>query len=323
MCGCTLQSISGCDIHFLSLDCPIFMPCSDKDIISVSFFYVGSCSPSSCSDHGRCYGTVGNGSKCVCDDNWFGTNCEFEGPDLCQSPYVQNCFGHGVCSYYVDEQGDTRFSCECDFGYEMIHECATIEPNNNFCLRRNNVCLNGGTCHSTVGDGSLAVDGNCDCGYTCDCPPGELVPAQLIAVLLFSVSPSDYHGVNCSVPFDACDGQCVNGDCSVIAGGHYFECACSEGFTGVHCDVAITEAPVTEEPGCGQQCPPQPSCANNTSDSITHCVNSLCSSHTRSPHCVSTGSAGGEAHVCLCAEGWGGTYCNQTLSPLDTTNPSK
>merc|ERR1711939_934519 len=118
-----------------------------------------------CGRHGSC--DPGSG-KCVCDDPWFGEQCEQE--DLCR---VKHCGQHGQCVV----RGGKR-ECDCDQGFSgdkcEISACSTMPCGNGRCVAGECRCHDGWSgehcdhsanpCAGVVrGDHGECIDGTCSC----------------------------------------------------------------------------------------------------------------------------------------------------------------
>ena len=250
-----------------------------------------------CSGHGNCYGTTDDdpGWVCLCDDNWFGPTCEYEGDDVCRA--VDYCYGHGSCTYIFNVV--VRFNCTCDEGYEPLFECEFLKPTFDRCNFEG--CANGGNC-----TGNLTH-------FTCDCPAGKV---ECVVHSSVQDLPSlGFTGLNCSETFDVCSGQCANGGtCSEIADGHYFECSCPPGYTGYRCDQLLpTELPGLEcmndgtVSGDGMECNCLPGFSGQRCEIWDACTTAPCSVNTQ--HCLSSPDHP-PGFVCVCEEGWGGEHCD-------------
>ncbi len=135
----------------------------------------------------------------------------------------------------------------------------------------------------------------------------------------------DFSGVNCTEPFDPCNGTvCQNGGtCNSIHNGHYFQCMCPPSHTGQWCEELLLEEPSN----CS--CPSCQSCLTNGSSSTCQCLSGCvgeqceivdtcgsllpCSNHTQAPHCLNTNLIS-TGYVCTCAEGWGGPTCQYEVN---------
>jgi len=159
-----------------------------------------------CSGHGNCYGSS---TACICDNNWCGSLCNFQGCALCPFGYagancdipcqggtVQPCSGHGTCR--AGKFGDG--SCDCYPGYGLL-TCEQRCPSNSL----QTTCSGHGEC--------ILITAEC----TCD---------------------NFYSGLDCGTP---CPGLDVNnvcaghGICKEGAHGNGW-CDCRYGYWGRGCD---------------------------------------------------------------------------------------
>ena len=70
------------------------------------------CNGIECSGHGTCYETSSTHEHvCICDADHWGMWCEFDGPDLCNHPTVNQCWGHGTCVY--TNSTSNGYTCLC------------------------------------------------------------------------------------------------------------------------------------------------------------------------------------------------------------------
>ena len=136
---------------------------------------------------------------------------------------------------------------------------------------------------------------------------------------LFSLF-QDSTGVNCTDPYDICDpNPCENdGVCSLIYGGHYYQCSCPDNYKGYDCEYLVD--PCLNEGSCnvGETCvinsAPESNGLYNISLVQTECLVCGGGSHD---HCSSTacGNHGNctstlYSYVCECDLGYTGTNCS-------------
>ena len=102
--------------------------------------------------------------------------------------------------------------------------------------------------------------------------------------------PAAHTGVNCTVPFNACDNNlCQNGGvCNPILDGHYYNCSCLPNYSGYYCESIV-------DPCVGTTCQNGGSCQPATSPN----ANGLYSSNSA---------------VCVCPCGYEGDFCENPLS---------
>ena len=131
--------------------------------------------PQSCNDRGDCYGS-GDSAVCVCQDGYYGLECQFEGRDACD--VLNHCHGHGECSYRTDGFGN----CSCNIGYDHETSCEDLIPFSNACQPSNgrNPCKNGGNCTAFAPD-----------QYRCECPPGKCVCGRVPVEVTFVSLPGN------------------------------------------------------------------------------------------------------------------------------------
>ena len=133
---------------------------------------------------------------------------------------------------------------------------------------------------------------------------------------------ADFTGQNCTEAFDVCDGACENGgNCTEIAGGHYYNCSCPTGYTGYRCDVRECQNNgIAISGSSGTECMCPPGYSGSHCEDYDVCAAAPCSNHTRPPHCMPspTNSTTTPGYVCICADGWEGEHCDvdRTLCPI-------
>ena len=110
----------------------------------------------------------------------------------------------------------------------------------------------------------------------------------------------EWTGLNCSERFDVCEGHCRNGaTCNRVHGGHYFECLCAPGYTGLECNATVTTTP----PGLFNNCSNGGELVVEGGGGSVQCV-------------CPVGFVGDECQwQDPCSVGWTGSYCHiRTLS---------
>ncbi|XP_063155949.1 protein crumbs homolog 1 [Candoia aspera] len=176
-----------------------------------------------CHNNATCEDTT-EGYVCHCWPGYTGSYCEIDinecssNPCLCGSecvelswsswygkiPELPSVFSYHKASGYV---------CNCPSGFTGIH----CEEDINECHM--NPCQNGGTCENSLGN------------YTCRCLTGEK-------------DGIFYGGQNCTEILSGCvQHKCQNGGLCIPHlrnGQHRFNCICSAGYTGVHCETMTT-----------------------------------------------------------------------------------
>ncbi|XP_046368498.2 protein crumbs-like isoform X1 [Haliotis rufescens] len=147
------------------------------------------------------------GYICECITGITGQDCEVN---------IDDCVNH-PCEYGATcEDLINAFRCNCAPGYEgqlcntEVNECT-----------RYRACQNGATCTDRIN------------AYDCQCPA-------------FQQGQTTYGGQNCTIVLTGCDANtmCQNGATCVPtlneANQHGYNCRCTTGFTGRHCDVSTT-----------------------------------------------------------------------------------
>lgn len=255
------------------------------------------CSSGPCRNGGTCKET-GDEYRCTCPYRFTGRHCEIGKPDSCASG---PCHNGGTCFHYIG-----KYKCDCPPGFSGRH--CEIAPSP--CFR--SPCMNGGICED------LGTDFSCHCqpGYTghrcqaeVDCGQPEEVKhatmrfngTRMGSVALYTCDPGfslsalshmrvcQPQGVWSQPPqcieVDECQSQpCLHkGSCQDLIAG--YQCLCSPGYEGVHCELETDE------------CQAQP-CRNGGS----------CRDLPR-------------AFICQCPEGFVGTHCETESLPAARANP--
>jgi len=156
------------------------------------------CHPNPCHNGGTC-DLIANNYTCHCINNYTGVNCE----DIIDECVDDKCMHGSSCR-------DDGINCDCP-SFAAGRYCEVFCPHDNtgdrceeiidFCQSNSSICLNGGTCLSTVA------------GAVCNCPPTQY---------------GDYCEMKCS------DGYCANdGTCSPTLG----VCQCRESYDGPRCEL--------------------------------------------------------------------------------------
>jgi hypothetical protein len=249
-------STSKCECYpgFIKKNCSVDTRCSAGD-------------GSICTGHGKCSNT-----KCVCDAEWAGLQCELKG-------CPENCNNNGECDHNLGQ-------CKCNAGFRG-KTCATAVK----CI---NNCTNHGSCVYDIENvnGMPKFDGVCKChagfsGADCSemqCPLG--LPNQ------FAKSEEE------------CSGD-IHGDCNSKTG----VCSCKPGFGGFACEFSCPSGTpshsgrITDDQGKGT--PTEGALWNNGSRPTIGLGHGACSGHGL---CVT--SADGKAR-CQCEEGLSGPACDQ------------
>ncbi|XP_058854966.1 lactadherin-like isoform X1 [Acipenser ruthenus] len=177
-----------------------------------------------------------------------------------------------------------------------------------------NLCMNGGTCVTEVGDAPfvcICAEGftgdKCNTTETGPCQPNPChnnaaceVTSKTRRGDVFSEyickCPEGYNGVHCQNRGFCEVNHCMNGGtCVTEVGDAPFVCICAEGFTGDKCN--------TTETG---PCQPNP-CHNNAACEVT--------SKTRRGEVFSE-------YICKCPEGYNGVHCQNNVNEC-ATQPCK
>ncbi|XP_036028748.1 sushi, nidogen and EGF-like domain-containing protein 1 isoform X1 [Onychomys torridus] len=287
------------------------------------------CSSGPCRNGGTCKET-GNEYHCTCPYRFTGRHCEIGKPDSCASG---PCHNGGTCFHYIG-----KYKCDCPPGFSGRH--CEIAPSP--CFR--SPCLNGGTCED------LGADFFCHCqpGYTghrcqaeVDCGrPEEVKHATMryngthmgsVALYTcdrgFSLSALSHiricqpQGVWSQPPqcieVDECQSQpCLHGgSCQDLTAG--YQCLCSPGYEGVHCELETDECQA-------QPCRNGGSCLDLPRAFICQCPEGFSGVHceTEVDACASSPCQhggrcedGGEAYLCVCPEGFFGYHCETVSDP--------
>uniref|UniRef100_A0A8C1EX78 Sushi, nidogen and EGF-like domains 1 n=1 Tax=Cyprinus carpio carpio TaxID=630221 RepID=A0A8C1EX78_CYPCA len=210
---------------------------------------VDECSSYPCQNGGTCVDKI-NHFICLCPVGFIGTTCETDIDECQETP----CLNGAQCI-----QGVGNFTCVCQAGYtgflceSDINECVSMP------------CLNGAVCEDLVNN------------YTCTCTAnftGNLCETEL--VVMENSSTTD--AANQTVP---CDGEsCEKRQiCEYIGSGHYNctctpgyygddceeecpcqnggvcvdvngTCECPTGFTGLYCQLEVTQTPCSNNRPC-------------------------------------------------------------------------
>ncbi|XP_074172437.1 sushi, nidogen and EGF-like domain-containing protein 1 isoform X4 [Rhinolophus sinicus] len=287
------------------------------------------CSSGPCRNGGTCK-EAGGEYHCSCPYRFTGRHCEIGKPDSCASG---PCHNGGTCFHYIG-----KYKCDCPPGFSGRH--CEIAPSPCFW----SPCVNGGTCKD------LGTDFSCHCqaGYTgrrcqaeVDCgPPEEVKHATLrfngtrwgsVALYLcdrgYSLSvPSSVrvcqpHGVWSEPPqcheIDECRSQpCLHGgSCQDQVAG--YQCICSPGHEGAHCELETDECQA-------QPCRNGGSCRDLPGTFVCQCpagfAGVLCETEVDACHsspCQHGGRCenGGGAYLCVCPEGFFGYHCETVSDP--------
>ncbi|XP_032967213.1 sushi, nidogen and EGF-like domain-containing protein 1 isoform X2 [Rhinolophus ferrumequinum] len=287
------------------------------------------CSSGPCRNGGTCK-EAGGEYHCSCPYRFTGRHCEIGKPDSCASG---PCHNGGTCFHYIG-----KYKCDCPPGFSGRH--CEIAPSP--CFR--SPCVNGGTCKD------LGTDFSCHCqaGYTgrrcqaeVDCgPPEEVKHATLrfngtrwgsVALYLCdrgyslsvpnSVRVCQPHGVWSEPPqcheIDECRSQpCLHGgSCQDQVAG--YQCICSPGHEGAHCELETDEcqAQPCRNGGSCRNLPGAFVCQCPAGYAGVHCETEVDACHS-SP-CQHGGRCenGGGAYLCVCPEGFFGYHCETVSDP--------
>lgn len=172
--------------------------------------------------------------------------------------------------------GIGEFHCNCDgTGYSG----PLCQNNENECMRKPNVCSNGGMCYDTYGS------------YICECP-------------------SNYAGFNCEQIVDPCSTQPCGQGGSCISREDSFQCICFHGYSGEFCENGPScPKECTENTECiaGQCCEPDTSGKQCKSISSEVC------------ECLNGGTCGKNTSICICPEGFEGPICENDIDECEKT----
>uniref|UniRef100_A0A8D2CR36 Sushi, nidogen and EGF like domains 1 n=1 Tax=Sciurus vulgaris TaxID=55149 RepID=A0A8D2CR36_SCIVU len=287
------------------------------------------CSSGPCRNGGTCK-EAGGEYHCSCPYRFTGRHCEIGKPDSCASG---PCHNGGTCFHYIG-----KYKCDCPPGFSGRH--CEIAPSP--CFR--NPCVNGGTCED------LGTDFSCHCqaGYTghrcqaeVDCGHPEEVQhatmhfngTRLGSVALYTCDP----GYSLSVPthariclpqgvwsqlpqcleVDECRSQpCLNGgSCQDHVAG--YQCLCSRGYEGAHCELETDEcrAQPCSNGGSCRALPGSFLCQCPAGFTGVHCETEV--DACESSPCQHGGRCedGGGAYLCVCPEGFFGHHCETVSDP--------
>nr|XP_058155717.1 sushi, nidogen and EGF-like domain-containing protein 1 isoform X4 [Dasypus novemcinctus]XP_058155718.1 sushi, nidogen and EGF-like domain-containing protein 1 isoform X4 [Dasypus novemcinctus] len=287
------------------------------------------CSSGPCRNGGTCKEAAGE-YHCSCPYRFTGRHCEIGKPDSCASG---PCHNGGTCFHYIG-----KYKCDCPPGFSGRH--CEIAPTP--CFR--SPCLNGGTCEDRGSDFSC----RCRAGYAgrrcqaeVDCgPPEEVKHATLRfngtrvgSVALYTcdqgysltaashVGVCQPHGAWSKPPqcheVDECRSQpCLHGgSCQDRVGG--YQCVCSKGYEGAHCELETDECRA-------QPCRNGGSCRDLPGAFVCQCPAGFLGVHCEtevdacaSSPCQHGGECedGGGAYLCVCPEGFFGYHCETVSDP--------
>ncbi|XP_034293358.1 protein crumbs homolog 1 isoform X2 [Pantherophis guttatus] len=157
------------------------------------------CLSNPCLNGALCRDKIG-GYSCYCVPGYQGKYCEREVNECASEP----CLNGATCLNLIG-----KYECICPLEYTGIH----CEDDINECHM--NPCQNGGICENSLGS------------YTCHCLTGEK-------------DGIFYGGQNCTeILFGCVQHTCQNGGLCIPHlrnGQHRFNCICSAGYTGIHCE---------------------------------------------------------------------------------------
>ncbi|XP_052455414.1 sushi, nidogen and EGF-like domain-containing protein 1 [Carassius gibelio] len=166
---------------------------------------VDECSSYPCQNGGTCVDKI-NHFICLCPVGFIGTTCETDIDECQETP----CLNGAQCT-----QGFGNFTCICQAGYtgflceSNINECASMP------------CLNGAVCEDLVNN------------YTCTCT-ANFTGSHCETELLFMENSSITDAANQTVP---CDGEsCENHRICEYIGSGNFNCTCTPGYYGDDCE---------------------------------------------------------------------------------------
>ncbi|XP_038939693.1 sushi, nidogen and EGF-like domain-containing protein 1 isoform X1 [Rattus norvegicus] len=253
------------------------------------------CSSGPCRNGGTCKET-GDEYRCTCPYRFTGRHCEIGKPDSCASG---PCHNGGTCFHYIG-----KYKCDCPPGFSGRH--CEIAPSP--CFR--SPCMNGGICED------LGTDFSCHCqpGYTghrcqaeVDCGQPEEVKhatmrlngTRMGSVALYTCDPGfslsvlshmrvcQPQGVWSQPPqcieVDECQSQpCLHkGSCQDLIAG--YQCLCSPGYEGVHCELETDECQA-------QPCRNGGSCRDLPGAFICQCPEGFVGTHCETGRVLSGGS---------------------------------
>ncbi|KAF1755480.1 hypothetical protein GCK72_022049 [Caenorhabditis remanei] len=206
-----------------------------------------ACTPSPCVNGTCVLREQYNKYTCVCDDGFFGTNCEYA--DVCTA---STCLYGGTC----EETNNGGYKCNCLDQYfgnncEQINRCNYGDP-----------CVNG-KCSTTVNGITPNFTCQCDDGWTgvnCDTMIDFCVPDPCQYNSTCTPKFKGYNctcltgltGLNCSTIIDLCvpyknsENQWVKSPCNTkddmancTKGINTFTCSCSDKWTDTLCDLNV------------------------------------------------------------------------------------
>ncbi|XP_039211142.1 protein crumbs homolog 1 isoform X2 [Crotalus tigris] len=164
---------------------------------------IDECLSTPCLNGAVCRDKIG-GYSCYCVPGYQGKHCDREVNECVSEP----CLNGATCLNLIG-----KYECICPLEYTGIH----CEDDINEC--HTHPCQNGGTCENSPGS------------YICHCLAGEK-------------DGIFYGGQNCTeILFGCVQHTCQNGGLCIPHlrnGQHRFNCICSAGYTGVHCEITTT-----------------------------------------------------------------------------------
>ncbi|RVE48444.1 hypothetical protein evm_006880 [Chilo suppressalis] len=123
------------------------------------------------------------------------------------------------------------------------------------------------------------------------------------STLVLVLAVLSWTGSHCEVDVDECAAglvSCGPGECVNLDGS--YKCVCAAGFCGLECavrDPCFDPAPVSEDPGSGEEAGPGQGAASGTLGPCQH-------GGTCEQRCTTD-----SAYICHCIDGWGGQNCTQ------------
>jgi hypothetical protein len=237
---------------------------------------------STCSYHGVCTGSATDATRCVCDDGWFGPNCDRTGE--CD-PY--DCFARGTCVAGLNNLP----TCKCNLPFGG--------PDCSLCVHN---CTGHGQC---TPNGCVCEDGWLGplCDRREDCDPADCGGAD------HGRCVADANGLPvCQCKFPWTDFDCL--ECTLRCSDHgecnsKGTCTCDPGWSGPNCE---------RYGDCPNHCSERGRCMGNEhGDPVCKCDEGYagrdCGQIVCNKKC-------GKNQVCRddqceCAEGWTGDQCDQ------------